>query len=159
MTSWKTLSGADRLDAFIRLTRIFSGMSEEQRARVRAEWPLGMTWEYPNPWRLACRTGERYSPKERMLAVLLYYAIAGAQGDTRDLVFSLGVVHSSAELAGIEPRVIFEQVARLAPNDIAGELIRFLERAPKDRSLEAFSLEVAVDEHGEPEVRRAARRC
>jgi len=123
----------------------------EERSAVAAGWSFGATWPYPDPARLACRTGETTSPLERIVSSLVLDSLENIFG-TREHLIALSATYRSCELAGLSPSDVFSSVAAVLPASHADALRAFLRRQPEDRSLGAFGLVERTNEDGEYEI-------
>lgn len=146
---------ADRMGASLKFGAAWIASSSEQRAEVISKWPHGAEWEYPSPWRLACRMGEQGEPRERIIAALVLSAVESKE-DPRDDIIAHCVVYHSCLIAGLDPDEIFSLVASTLPLSTATRLRVFLRRSAEDRALSSFFLEQRVDQNGEVELRRVS---
>jgi hypothetical protein len=132
-------SREDRATCISFAIRFLSAPRAEQAA-VLEKWDSKLEWALPNPWRLACADEEPGSTVDRIRTDLLFQALGYSEVDSRESIMGFAVVHNSCRLAGLDPRPIFEQIAR-AVGGVAGSAIRsFASRHPEDQSMEAFML-------------------
>jgi hypothetical protein len=143
----------DRKEAFMYLSRFYLNASERERADIRDRWDFSVAWGFPVQSRLACRTGETYSCEDRIIASLVYYSIEDMKQEDRDIVIGLCVIYHSCILAGLDPTKLFGRVADVSSQKTATALYEFLNRNPRDRSMEAFFLKPHKNSDGEWEVR------
>ena len=146
------VSMPDRRRAFMALAAYFQHCTKEERQSLIAGWPLGVKWEYPSPWNLAWPDDSGFSPEERMVASLICDCLEGQSPDRRDDIMGFAVVHASANLAGIDPRNLFERVIELAPPRVGEAMKSFINRPDEEKSMEAFMLKVKQDAAGRPKL-------
>ena len=115
---------------------------------------FGVHWDYPDWKRLACSSGERYKPKEKVLAFLISYAIRSAKQlpDKRNDLVNLAIIYWSVVSAGLNPDELFLSVAAISPAPVAHLLRSFLDRKEADRSPKVFRLRLVRDSAGETEI-------
>ena len=88
---------------------------------------------------IALREG---SPEHLRTGLLTLLARQGEEGvaDWRDLILDLAPYHHCSRRLGLEPRVLFEWVARKLPPDVAGTVRALGERAEIDPQEFGFAL-------------------
>jgi hypothetical protein len=130
--------------------RFVAGTVAERRA-LADKWPLGAKWPYPNPARLGCQIGEVFSSRDRVVATLVLEHLEGLIG-SREHLIALSASYRSCELAGLDPRLIFEEVAAALPASAAKVLQAFLQRDESGREPKAFCLFERTNQDGEVEL-------
>jgi hypothetical protein len=141
----------DRAAAVIELARLFLAAAATQRELVRAGWPFGAAWPYPDPARLGCDRGETAPARERIVASLALEYLEGVFGSREHLIV-LSATYRACELAGLDPTTVFEQVAGALDASGACWLRSFLSRSKSDREPSAFGLVERSNEDGEVEI-------
>jgi hypothetical protein len=146
------VSMQDRRHAFMALAAYFQRSTKDERQRLISGWPFGVKWEYPSPWNLAWPDDSGFSPEERMTASLICDCLEGQDSDSRDEIMGFAVVYISANLAGIDPKALFERVIAVAPPRIGEAMKSFIDRPDEDKSMDAFMLQVKHDAAGRPKL-------
>ncbi len=142
---------ANRDAAVITLAESFMRASDEDRKTAAAGWDYGAEWPYPATSRLSCHTGERSSPRERILASLVLDVLGRVLG-SRESIIGLAMVFRSCELAGLDPFDVFASVAAASPPDQAEALATFAAREPEDRAMSEFFVKEVTNADGETEL-------
>ncbi len=142
---------SDRNVATIEFARHFVAAAETQRQAIADRWPFEAEWPYPNPARLGCQIGESFSARDRIVASLVLDYLEGIVG-SREHVIALSASYRSCQLAGLDPRTVFEAVAVALPSDAAGSLHSFLRRDESKRDPAAFGLVERTNRDGEMEL-------
>jgi hypothetical protein len=145
------LSLDDAEKAYMLLVSLYLDSDAEHRELMRKKWDFGYAWKFPNPFRLACRIGERYEPQQRIEASLAYESLEDSPL-TREHLVGLAIEYHSCLLAGIDPSVPFTKVAQASTDNVANRIIGFLQRPAESLSLEAFMLTPRKDKNGEWEI-------
>jgi hypothetical protein len=144
----------DRQDAYERLVAIFLQGPEEVRDLIRTKWDFGLKWNLPNIQRLAYQKNERYSCGERVLAILVYSAIANPKKvDFRDKLVAWAVVYHSCLVAGIVPEELFRRAASVSSPSMAQMMRDFINRPEEAKSMKAFDLVSRTNSDGETEIK------
>jgi hypothetical protein len=142
---------ADREGAVVRLGTRFLAATDAERAAVYEGWPFGAKWPYPKLLRLACGNGEKFSPRERIVASLVLDSLEGVFG-TREHLIALSAKYRSCELAGLSPVAVFESVGAVLLDSHSKALSSFLRRTPDQRATSAFGLVETLNPDGEIEI-------
>ena len=145
------LDEKDREFAVATLGKAFLRASPSERQMVAEGWDFGNDWPYPSPERLACVRGERFSPRDRIVASLVLDFLEGACGPREHLI-ALSATSRSCELAALSPEAVFETVAAALPVDEAEDLRAFCRRPVEDRHPRAFDLHESRNLDGEVEI-------
>lgn len=146
------LNNPDREAAYFDLVKLYLQSNEEARQEIRDDWAYGEKWRYPKSYRLACSVGEKYSPKEKLIASLVYHVIENTEITHREQLIDLAIVYQSCLLADLDPSNIFKKIAEIATPNVAKRLKDFVARDEESKSLKAFYLAVHIDEHGDKEL-------
>ena len=147
------LETGDRYKAYMSLVDLYMKGTPQLRAYVNQQWDFDVKWVYPNQKRLACAKGEIFSREERLRASLAYDAISAKyESDLRENLIAYAVIYNSCLCAGIEPNIIFTQVANIAPNAVADSLRRFLARPSQGKDMAAFMLKATKNADDEMEI-------
>jgi hypothetical protein len=155
MPDWYLEALADRQNpaAALAFANAFLAAPSSEQELVRKAWDPALQWALPHPWRLACMDEGPGSPSNRIRTDLVFQALSFDAGAPREAILGFAVVHNSAQLAGLEPRSLFEDVARAVSGAAAQALREFAHRSPKDQSLEAFRLTPIANPGGGWEIR------
>ena len=141
----------DRQGAAVRLGAEFLAAPAAERAVVAAGWDFGVPWPYPRASRLACVTGERFSPRERIVSSLVLDSLYGEFGKREHLI-SLSHTLRSCELVGLSPAEVLHSVGEALPDAHAALLLSFLGRPPEQRAAAIFGLVEIPNDDGEIEI-------
>lgn len=143
----------DRAAAYYDLVDLMYAASEEQRALLRKGWDFAVEWTYPDPHRLAFRTGQLRSTRERARASLAYQALNDLRGeDDRDVLVGLAIEYHGCLFAGLDPNEMFEDAARICTPSTAAFFRAFAARSESDKSMRAFGLVAESDRDGNTNV-------
>jgi hypothetical protein len=142
----------DRAAAGRALAARFVAAPPGERAWIASRWPMGVVWEYPTPWRLACVRGEMGSPRERIVTSLVLNALDRREA-SREETLLLCVAYNAAGLAGMDADALFSEVAMALLPEAAHELRTFAARPPDDKTLSAFDLDAVGVPGGDVEIR------
>lgn len=149
----RALANTAHPTAAVAFTRDFLAASAPERMAVAAAWDPQRRWALPNPWRLACVSETPGSPRERVLVNLLFQALGFSEEDERESIRGFAVAFNSCELARLNAKAIFEDVAR-AVSVAAGDAISaFASRQPEDQCMGAFMLTATEDPGGGYEIK------
>jgi len=144
---------SDRQEAYYHLVDYYLNANVEEQIDIRKKWNLGTQWVYPNWKRLACCFSETYSPKKRITALLTAVSLKDLKiPDWRDELVGIASIYHSCLLAKVSPEEIFERVASASSPETAKFIRDFCQRSPKEKSLEAFGLQIVMNADGEQEV-------
>jgi hypothetical protein len=135
------LACEDATTAYMELARRYFDGNEQDRKKIIEGWDFGRAWKYPDFKRLPCTIGERYSPEERVKALLLGRAI---RSGTSFICEPLA--------AGLDADSIFRQIARISPPAAKSFLERFASRPEGLKSMSAFFLVRFTNAEGETEI-------
>ena len=141
----------DRDASTIELGWRFIAATMAERRALADKWPFGAKWPYPNPARLGCQIGEVFSSRDRIVASLVLEYLDGIIG-SREHLIALGASYRSCELAGLDARLIFEEVAAALPAPAAKAIQAFLQRDESGRDTKAFCLSERTNQDGEVEL-------
>lgn len=141
----------DAEEAYMLLVALYLESDTRRRESMRQKWDYGYAWKFPNPFRLACRIGEKYEPQQRIEASLAYESLEDSPL-TREHLVGLAIKFHSCLLAGIDPSIPFTKVARVSTDNVANRIIDFLHRPVDSLSLKAFMLTPRKDKNGEWEI-------
>ncbi len=130
------LKTQDRKQAFFDLCDLYHQVDAEQRDFLRSQWPFEREWFIPRDRTLLLT--DFFSSEQRLRAALIYESLEKGETDWRDNLVSLCAIYHSAVRLGLDPERLFEEVAELSGETMAGLLRAFYHRSPEDRSLEAF---------------------
>jgi hypothetical protein len=165
----------DREAAYVELAKLYAAGTGDDRRAIISGWDFGAEWKLPNGKRLACATGERYPPQDRIAARLLFGAIASATRfvcepntdraqyelaksagmrmvDYRDELVGLAIEYQSAVAAGLDAEGMFRTAAAISPKPVAQFIDAFAARPEGLKSLSAFLLARVVNADGEIEI-------
>ena len=143
----------DTQEAYYRLVAYYLDATAEEQANIRNQWDFGIRWKYPDWRRLACHINETHSPEEKIIALLTATSLGDLNvPDWRDEIIRLGIIYHSCILAKISPQTISDHVALASSPRTSGFLHDFSRRLPKDKSLEAFNLDIVMNSDGESEI-------
>ncbi len=134
----------DRYYAFIALTKYYEQANSKEREGIRKEWDFGKKWKYPNQSTLANELNDALSSEERIKASLIYDSIEDFKYDGRENLVGLCIAYHSALEANLDPKLLFEDVAKISSDRVAVFIRQFLSRTDEDRSLKAFLLKKVV---------------
>lgn len=146
------LSPLDRGAAALALASKWLEASTQERECVANGWSWGVMWSYPRMGRLACTVGERGSSLERIQTVLIMSWL-DARDRSREQTILYCELYHSCVFAGLDPTLVFSEVAQTLPNSGGDPMLRFLERSEADKALEAFGFVASRDNNGEWELR------
>lgn len=141
----------DRDAAFMRLAKLYLSADENTRSEIRMSWDYGVKWVFQNPFRNACSIGEKYTPKDKILASLVYDSIENSNTE-REHIVGNAIDYHSCLFANLDPNELFRLVAAASTPMVAERLISFIERPDKLKSLTAFCLTPQKDNNGEWEI-------
>ncbi len=150
----------DRREAYMELAKLYLESDVETKNSIAQNWPYDVQWEFPDPRRLACQTGEKWSSQERAEAIAVRYGIMAKyiadlwELDFRDVLVVLGVEYNGMVLAQLKPEEIFWKVLPDFPPNIQEILYGFFSRKGEDKSLQAWNLTVIKNKHGEQELQK-----
>lgn len=142
------LEGRANPEAVIAFAESFLAAPPSERAEVVDLWNPELDWTLPNPWRLACLSETPGSPRQRILTDLLFQALKYSSVDSRESILGFAVVFNSCKLAGLDPVVIFQEVASAVSGSASEALLSFVQREPEDQAMEAFMLTAVKDSGG-----------
>jgi hypothetical protein len=140
----------DRREAFYMLVDYYISASDDERERLRKTWDYSKKWIYPNIETLAVDLPGERSCEERIRASLILNSILEEyyKRDMRDCLVLLCVKYHIAIEIGLDPRKLFEEVAKISSKEFAIELRDFIERPDADKALEAFGWKRVVENDG-----------
>lgn len=141
----------DRSLASIKLAETFMKASSQERAVIIAGWDFNVEWQYPSPCRLACMQGELATPKERIIASLILFAL-DSYYEYYDQILFLSIVHHSCYIAGLDPHEIFAEVATALKIPAASIMLAFDARDESQKSMQEFMLVPIQSIAGETEI-------
>ncbi|ONI74202.1 hypothetical protein BWI15_12690 [Kribbella sp. ALI-6-A] len=127
------------------LVRAVGEMSFEE---LKALMPLGADGVLGSFAERAASIAVRHQDVRELRAGLLAAAAAlDLTDDPREILPRLSLLHRAAEMIGNDPAVEFRQADQVLKGK-APELVKFLERSPFDRSIQAMAYEEGNDKHG-----------
>jgi hypothetical protein len=145
-------SEPDRKAATIEVGRRFVGAATvTDRLALADGWPFGADWPYPNPSRLGCQIGELFSSRDRIVASLVLDHLEGVAG-SREHLIALSASYRCCELAGLDAKAVFDEVAAALPAAAAESMRAFLRRGESEREPRAFGLVERTNRDGEVEL-------
>ena len=152
-TLTQILNLSDRQEAYYQLVDYYLKADANEQANIRKEWDFGVQWVYPKLERLACHLNEMYHPKAKIIAALTATSLQDLRTvDWRDELVGIAFIYHSCLLVKVSPQEVFERVASASSPETAKFLRDFYQRDPKDKSLEAFDLQIVTNPDGEKEV-------
>lgn len=166
---------ADRKAAYVELARRYGGGTDSERRAIIDAWDYGVPWQRPALHRLACRRGESAPPGERIVAELLFGAIASRKRlicepetdraeyerakalgmktiDYRDELVRLAHLYNSAAIANLNGNRLFLEAAACSPQPVARFLEQFANRSEDLKSMVMFGMAAVVNADGETEL-------
>jgi hypothetical protein len=132
----KILEADNRKRAYFDLCDLYCQADAEQRDFLRAEWPLDREWLIPLCTMLL--HSDAYPSQRRLRVALIYESLEKGEWDLRDNLVRISAIYHSAVRLGLDPQLLFEEVAGLSGEYMADLLRSFARRLPKERSIEVF---------------------
>ena len=142
------LKDPDPMEAYYKLSDLYCSAHDSQREAIRQKWDFKRSWRLPDQNTFACQIPGERTCEQRILASLIYNSIEDCRFDWRDNLVSLCQIYHSTIHAGMNPDVLFREVARLSSPETSETIIGFIERTDEDKSLEAFDLKEVTTEEG-----------
>jgi len=133
--------------AFYELCDFYFVASDEQRAKIRADFDYDREWEIPNQRTLAAHLPDEPDREKRLRASLIALSLFERQ-DWRDTLVSVCVIYHSIKFVGKDADVWLKFFADMSSPQVASSLWRFAERKPEDKSLQAFGWSEKVTDEG-----------
>ncbi len=125
------LDNPDRTKAYHELAEAYMSSDPPFRMTVSKYWDFGREWGFDKTLPIL----------KRVRASLIFYSIAVKQSvDFRDDLAGIAMTYHLCAVNGLDAEQVFRSVAEVSLPFVAGMLINFIERSPKDRSMEAFRL-------------------
>ena len=147
------LNLSNRQEAYYQMVDYYLKANANEQANIRKKWDFGVQWIYPNFKRLACHRNESYYPKDKIVALLAATSLQDLRDqDWRDELVGIAIIYHSCLLVKVSPKEVFEHVASASSPKTAKFIRDFYQRDQKDKSLEAFGLQIVMNPDGEKEL-------
>lgn len=83
-----------------------------------------------------------------ILGGLSAVGVAAPASDPRNVVVALSLLHRACELNGADPRLVFSEAVGSFKERVQDLFQSFLDRSPRDKSIEAMGFSEAMDDTG-----------
>jgi hypothetical protein len=153
----RILGVEDPRKAFIELANYYRVCSQKEREEIQKGWGFERQWripgmDYSNPDRILFAPlvgvdANGLGAEERIRVRLIYHSIENARSDFRDNGMDVCLCYHAGLRAGVNVEVLFEEVAVLSQEWMAGLLRGFFRWKPEDRCLWAQGFQEVVLEN------------